>query len=309
MSSPLVSIGLPVYNGARFLRQALDSLLAQDYTDFELIISDNASTDATPQICADYAARDPRFRYFRAEENRGAVWNHRRVVELARGPFFKWAAHDDECAPSLLRRCVQTLAAAPDSVVLVYPQAEIIDEHGRVIVHYRTSIECRDARPHRRLGRVVAAVELGTPMYGVARTSVLRRTRLIDVFASSDFVFLAEMALLGEIWELPEPLLRKRFHPGRATEAHNTPEAMASWLDPRQPSRPGWRLPAADRIDLEYLRSVWRSPLGWGEKLRCAGAVLRHSRTQHYRWQRWKRRLLPFGARRRDEPAVTAAAR
>jgi glycosyltransferase involved in cell wall biosynthesis len=309
MSSPRVSIGLPVYNGARFLRQALDSLLAQDCTDFELIISDNASTDGTPQICADYAARDPRVRYHRAGENRGAVWNHRRVVELARGRFFKWAAHDDECAPQMLRRCVETLASAPAGVVLVYPQAEIIDEHGRTVSLYRTSIECRDARPHRRLGRVVGSVELGTPMYGVARIEALRRTRLIDAFASSDFVFLAEMALLGEIWELPEPLLRKRFHPARATEAHKTPEAMASWLDPRQPSRPRRRLAPADRIDLEYLRSVWRSPLGLIDKIRCAGAVLRHSRTQRYRWRRWKRRLLPLGAGRREAPAAEAPAR
>src|SRR6185436_16671018 len=82
---PLVSIGLAVYNGARNVERALDTLLAQEFTDFELIVSDDASTDATPSICQRYAARDPRIRFVRAEQNRGAAWNFNRLVELARG--------------------------------------------------------------------------------------------------------------------------------------------------------------------------------------------------------------------------------
>src|SRR5687767_6137887 len=116
MPEPALSIGLPVYNGERYLREAIGSILSQDFTDFELIISDNASTDGTAAICAFYAARDARIRYHRSETNLGAAPNHRRVFELARAPFFKWAAHDDSGSPQLLERCVQTMYAARPSV-------------------------------------------------------------------------------------------------------------------------------------------------------------------------------------------------
>src|SRR3954470_15735733 len=88
---PLVSIGLPVYNGARYIAEALESLLAQTYTAFELIISDNGSTDATRSICEEFAARDGRVRYVRHETNRGLAWNWNHVFELSRRPYFKWS--------------------------------------------------------------------------------------------------------------------------------------------------------------------------------------------------------------------------
>src|SRR5690242_6344650 len=101
-TSPKVSIGLPVYNGERFLAEAIDSVLAQTFTDFELIISDNASTDRTPEICKAYAEKDSRIRYYRNEENQGASWNFNRVFELSRGMCFQWLAHDDYIAPGFL---------------------------------------------------------------------------------------------------------------------------------------------------------------------------------------------------------------
>src|ERR1700761_38911 len=106
-SKPLLSIGLFVYNGERYIREAIDSFLSQTFTDFELIISDNASTDATEQICLDYAAKDSRVRYSRNPRNMGAGWNVRRVAELATGKYFRWAACDDRCEPDLLRTCVE----------------------------------------------------------------------------------------------------------------------------------------------------------------------------------------------------------
>src|SRR4051794_35048945 len=112
---PQVSIGLPVFNGERYLASALDCLINQDFDDFELIISDNASTDATESICRDYAEKDKRIRYFRNEANIGATQNYNRVFELASGEYFKWASHDDECHPSLIRRCLETFAESPPS--------------------------------------------------------------------------------------------------------------------------------------------------------------------------------------------------
>ena len=108
-AQPLVSIGLFVYNGERFIEDALHSILGQTFTDFELIISDNASTDQTGEIAHSYALRDKRIRYYRNEKNMGAGWNVRRVYELATGKYFKQAAVDDLLESDFLRQCVEIL--------------------------------------------------------------------------------------------------------------------------------------------------------------------------------------------------------
>ena len=131
MSTPRVSIGLPVYNGEKYLRAALDCILRQDYADFELVICDNASSDGTEAICREYAARDGRIRYTRNETNIGASGNYKRVFELSRAEFFKWASHDDTFHPSLVRRCMEVFATAPTDTVLVCSRADIIDEAGK----------------------------------------------------------------------------------------------------------------------------------------------------------------------------------
>jgi glycosyltransferase involved in cell wall biosynthesis len=289
---PLVSIGMPVYNGERFLRQALESILVQDYENFELIISDNASTDRTGNICQMYAERDTRIRYVRNETNLGASPNHKRVFEMARGDYFKWAAHDDECLPTFLSRCMSVFEEVPQSVVLVYPQSLIIDEEGRVITEYRVSIEAKASRPHRRLARVLRTVMLGTPAYGVIRANALKQTRLIDAFFSSDYVLFAELAMLGEILELPEPLLRKRFHPARSMVAHKTAQEYDAWLDTRLPLRPRVLL-QRDKLAFEYLRSAWHLPLSPYERVMCSATGLySHYRRRIGDWvQRWKGRL------------------
>ena len=123
---PRLTIGLPVYNGENFLSEALDTLLAQTYTDFELIISDNASTDGTEEICRRYARSDPRIRYLRQERNIGLVPNHNFLVGQARGEYFKWAGHDDRFAPELVERCIEILDERPH-VVLCHADMAIID--------------------------------------------------------------------------------------------------------------------------------------------------------------------------------------
>ena len=289
---PLVSIGMPVYNGERFVRQALESILIQDYGNFELIISDNASTDSTSKICQRYADRDARIRYVRNETNLGASPNHKRVFEMGRGDYFKWAAHDDECLPTFLSRCMSVFGEAPQSVVLVYPQSLIIDEEGRMIREYHASIEAKAARPHRRLASVLNNVVLGTPAYGVMRATALKQTRLIDAFFSSDYVLFAELAMLGEIWELPEPLLRKRFHPARSMVAHKTVQDFDAWLDTRCPRRLRVLSPC-HKLAFEYLRSAWHLPLSPYQRMMCSGTGLySHYRRHTGNWvQRWKGRL------------------
>jgi glycosyltransferase involved in cell wall biosynthesis len=99
---PKVSIGVPVFNGENYLAQALESILAQDFADFEVIISDNCSTDKTPEICTSFAKRDSRVKYFRNDSNIGASPNYNRTFELSRGEYFKWCAHDDRCGRAFL---------------------------------------------------------------------------------------------------------------------------------------------------------------------------------------------------------------
>src|SRR5436190_10934974 len=108
-SIPRVSVGIPVYNGERFLKGAIDSLLSQRFTDFEILISDNASTDGTQAICEEYVANDQRVSYFRQRTNIGAPGNWNYVAKLARGTYFKWASANDECDPRMLDQCVAVL--------------------------------------------------------------------------------------------------------------------------------------------------------------------------------------------------------
>ena len=132
ISQPRVSIGLPIYNAEQFLEETLRSLLSQTVPDFELIITDNASTDNTQNICQAYAARDDRIRYYRNEQNIGCDPNFNRVFSLSRGKYFKWAAFDDVCAPNFLEVCLEVLDNEPQ-VILCYPKTKLIDLEGKFL--------------------------------------------------------------------------------------------------------------------------------------------------------------------------------
>lgn len=282
MTPPLVTIGMPVYNGAAFLRRAAQSVLAQDYPHIELVIADNASTDETESICRELAARDPRVRYHRNAANLGAARNYNKVFELARGTCFKWAAHDDECHPAMIRRCVEDLERAPASVAMVYPLGELIDENGRTLEAPLDRIASDDPRPHRRLARLLWSLNMCDPVFGLIRTEYLRRTQLIGPFFGADYVLLGELAMLGEIREIPEVLFRLRAHPKRSMKANRGARAQAAWYDPAAARRlfvlPGW-----ERMVWELLKSAARSPLPWPEKVNCCLAIA----GTHY-WRRFR---------------------
>lgn len=173
-----VTVGMPVYNGDRFLRAALESILAQTHEDFALFISDNGSTDDTQEICRHFASRDERISYERHEQNLGAAWNYNRVFLVSGGAYFKWAAADDLLAPTCLERCVETLSNAPDSVVIVYPKTRIVDASGMVVGDWDDELDVRSTRPSWRFNRVVRNFVLGNPVFGLARRDALERTQL-----------------------------------------------------------------------------------------------------------------------------------
>jgi glycosyltransferase involved in cell wall biosynthesis len=275
MHVPRVSIGLPVYNGEKYLRSSVESLLAQDYGDFELIISDNASTDATQAICQEFASADPRIRYYRNETNIGASGNYQRVFELSRAELFKWASHDDVHLPGFLRRCVEVFDQAPSTVVLVAPRTEIIDEDGRSTMQRAETLHTTRSLPHQRVADVLRSVAWATAQFGLFRSEALRKTRLVDRFLASDWVLLLELAILGEIWEIPEVLFQRRYHSGVSTIANKTHTELAEWFDTSQKTtrrllpRVKLALLPRTKLGLEYGRSIARLPMPAGERIPC----------------------------------------
>jgi glycosyltransferase involved in cell wall biosynthesis len=270
--APKVSIGMPVFNGANYLHRSVHSLLAQDFEDFELIISDNASTDATAAICRDLAAADHRIHYYRNDENVGAARNYNNVFHLARGTYFKWAAHDDECHPAFLRRCVDVLDCAPSRVAMVYPLAELIDENGAVLTPELDRIASSDPRPYRRVARLLLSLNMCDPVFGLYRVEYLKRTQLIGAFCGADYVMLGELAMMGELVELDEVLFRLRAHPKRSMQANPSVRARAAWYDPAAAKRlfimPDW-----EQMVWELMRSVRRVEIPWHEKVKCWATI------------------------------------
>lgn len=264
---PRVTIGLPVFNAERYLAETLDALLAQTFADFELVIADNASTDGTGAICQAYAARDGRIRYYRNARNIGGARNYNRVFGLARGAYFKWAAHDDLCGPTYLERCVAVLDQQPE-VAFCWPQARIIDAEGRVVESYRPNprVHTPDVA-ERFLTCITMAVE--PAVFGLIRRDILRQTRLIGTYAASDRILVGELALHGRCYEIPEPLFFYRHHAQQSWRVYPTLADYQRWFDPTRGSMalPHWRLL------LEHFISVSRGPLSWRERGRCCLAL------------------------------------
>jgi glycosyltransferase involved in cell wall biosynthesis len=262
---PRVSIGMPIYNGANFLVPTLDALLAQTFTNFELIISDNGSTDQTETICRAYAERDSRIRYYRVAENKGASWNYNRVFELAVGEYFKWAAHDDICQPAFLERCVAALDQHPDAVV-AHPRTRAIDENGAVLRDYPAKPGGASTKPYRRFFEFVCIPHPCVAVFGLIRVSALKQTSLIGNFAAADRPLLGKLALLGQFCEIPEFLFLYRNHPQQSWQAYSTRHAVQAWYDPKKRAAltfPHWRLLR------EHLRAITTAPLNLYDRVRC----------------------------------------
>jgi glycosyltransferase involved in cell wall biosynthesis len=265
---PLVSIGLPVYNGERYLQEAIDSILAQTCDDFELIISDNGSSDRTEAICRAYAKRDSRIRYVREAQNRGAGWNFDRVFELARGKYFRWACHDDICAPNLLAKCVAILESQAE-VVLAYPQTIIIDETGKQLSQYDDNFQLTAFQPAARFKRYLQLVRNGHgchPFFGLIRTDILQKLLPLGSYPSSDLVLLGKLTLYGTFSEISEPLFLKRDHPQSSVRAHNAFRERIAWYDPQKRGKlhlTRWKWLR------EYVSAIAAAPVSSQVKVRC----------------------------------------
>ncbi|MFQ5769233.1 MAG: glycosyltransferase family 2 protein [bacterium] len=263
-----VSIGLPVFNGETYLQVALDSLLVQTYTDFELIISDNGSSDRTQEICREYASNDRRIRYYRNERNQGAAWNYNHVFHLSSGKYFKWAAHDDMCAPTFLEKCVEKLEENP-AIVLCYPKTIIIDEGGNHVKPYFDNLSLTATKPSERFKyfhRSLRRVGERNAIFGLIRADILKESALIGSYVSSDTILLGELALRGEFFEVPEYLFFRRDHSQTSVNANPEPNKRVVWFDIQKKDNillPTWRW------FYEYICSIMRVQLRGLERISC----------------------------------------
>ena len=206
---PLVSIGIPVFNGERFIRESLDSLLAQDYANLEIIISDNASTDGTGDVCREYLHKEARICYYRNEINLGAVANFNRVLELSSGKYFMWASDHDLWEPGFVSRCVYVLETEAD-VVLVYSRTMLIDLEGIPLGLTPDQMDTRGMPPGRRFRHLLLNLTWCNMIYGVISLDVLRQTRRCTNVWGSDTALLADLSLRGSFAQLPEVLFYRR---------------------------------------------------------------------------------------------------
>ncbi len=268
---PRVTVGVPVYNGERYLAATLDSLLNQTIDDFVVLVGDNASTDGTADIIHEYAARDRRVRHVRHPRNLGAAVNYSRLCELAETEFFRWSAADDCSQPRFLEACLAGLRQHPDAV-LVYPRIMMIDGYGQSLEPYDEGLHLPYASAEQRFFTLLRNTRLCNALYGVGRTTLFRRTRLLGSYRGSDIVFQAELSLYGKILEAPERLLLRRMHDASFTSM--TREQQREFINPgrsRGTELYHWRHMA------EHVRSVVRAPLPVGERVRLLAGLARHA--------------------------------
>jgi glycosyltransferase involved in cell wall biosynthesis len=273
MGRPTVSIGLPVYNAERYLKECLDSLLAQSFCDFEVVVCDNASDDNTAAIADDYARRDPRVRVYRADRNHGLAWNWNRAFALASGRYFKWAAADDVHLPHYLERTLEVLLVEPDAV-LVHSRTVEVDEHGvegpEVIKDLRTGGCDVAARFHELTRKGWPCVDV----FGLVRAEVLAQTGLHGRYPRSDRALLAELGLHGRLVQVPEVLFHRREFAGRASRSHDLVSRYAVFTGRPAPRRawPTWRLIGGFAAALLRATTQHRG-LTRRDALRCAGSL------------------------------------
>jgi glycosyltransferase involved in cell wall biosynthesis len=293
-----ITIGLPVFNGADYLPEAIDSILSQSFGDFELFISDNASDDGTEEICQQYARRDRRVRYLRQTRNVGAAANHNLLVAQDESPYFKWAAHDDVLAPRFLEVAVRVLDDHPE-IVLASPASALIDEAGELLPFCEgrggmvdRSGVCWPALPEEndgltaldpavRFEAVMLKMVMCVEIFGLMRRSALERTGLQGRFSGADKVLLAQMALLGPFWLGSEVLFFRRCH---AKQFSSTASGAyrAAWFSGGRDSLLEQQL----KLLIAYCRSVHASKLSLQQRSSCFVSIARRALFRGHQLQR-----------------------
>jgi glycosyltransferase involved in cell wall biosynthesis len=301
-ATPRASVGLPVYNGEAFIADALDSVLAQTFDEWEVIICDNASTDGTAEICMAYVEKDERIRYYRNETNLGASKNYERTYELSSGEYFCWLPSDDAMEPDFLARCVDMLDNDPE-VVNAFSQYLIRSGTDAPVSHeISLDSDMRFVSTYQRVRKLFRERIIGPnwPMFGVYRSSILKDTgRLRPMIGADDYLTL-EVALMGQVGQVPEQLYVIRTHPDAWHVARESKGKgllarllgtetvwAAAWFDPANEKMrvvfPHWR-----RLQV-FASLIMRSKTGFGEKLKMLGLLPVYA-VQH--WRRLAKELV-----------------
>jgi glycosyltransferase involved in cell wall biosynthesis len=261
---PLVSIGLPVRNGERYVCDAVRSVLNQQYDRLELVISDNASDDGTEEICRQFAAADARVRYHRVPQDIGLIPNFNAVLHLARGTYFKWMGDDDWLTPTYVSRCVEVLD--DEALILVTTQQGHVDLDGAVDSAAYDGARMRSVRPVERFTEMLRLLNethlLLDPLYGMMRRDpVARLPRPVMLF--EDQIFAARLALAGPFGHVCEVLSYRRFKPFRRLPA-----------TARRLGVPPWQASVATTLQCrELLAAVREADLDPRERRQASAAV------------------------------------
>ncbi|GAB4524375.1 MAG: glycosyltransferase family 2 protein [Pleurocapsa sp.] len=270
MNHPRIVIGLPVYNGENYLSKAIESILAQSFTDFQLFIGDNASTDATESICRQYAQRDSRIKYHRHKQNIGAAPNFNFLFQPGDAPYFKWAAHDDMLEPDYLRQCIELLDRDSSIVIAHSPAFEIDQDDNKVRTYDGINLSLNADRPRDRFWRLVWT-EHFTEIFGVMRSQIIAKTKLHGSYVGSDRNFLAEILLHGNIGYTSDRLFCRREHPESYVAALKDNAQRRQWFDPKAnyPDRLTGLIKAK-----EYSSAIASAPIPVSEKISCWGMLI-----------------------------------
>ena len=259
---PEISVGIPVYNGAKYLGLAIESILNQSFSDFELIISDNASTDGTRDICQSYLKKDSRIKYMRHAQNMGGPRNWNYVFKCSSGTYFKWASANDICHPDFLSSCKDVLDRRQD-VVLCYPRTKLIDADGNVIQEYTDLLNIQDRRAKDRFIRLLSTIQLNNVQCGLLRSSTLRKTALEGIYPGGDFTLLAELILHGKFYEFPDYLYYRRMSADSVT-LNKSKQELKQFNDPTDSSDKDLTFL---KYRLGFFKAVHRSPISIPDKL------------------------------------------
>lgn len=264
---PRVTLGLPVYNGSDYLRETLDSVKAQTFQDYELIVSDNDSDDDTALIVQEFAASDSRIQYFRHAPNIGAHKNYNSILPRCRTEYFKWLAHDDLLAPEFLQACVDALDQHPDAV-LAFAATDKIDGSGNKVGELVSKSTYQGDSAYSRLREYTADRVKSPQIFGVMRRSILLKTPLLGDFRGADLSLIRELSLRGKFAVIQDHLFLYRFHEDRYS-ARSTEETQG-WY---QPGRTAPTLSMLHQLG-RLLDAVRRVSMPWAEKTRCYGFAM-----------------------------------
>lgn len=274
--SPIASIGVPVFQGDDYLEEAMEAIRAQDYGRLEIVISDNASTDRTPEIIAKYADSDDRIVSIRQTTNIGAAENYNVVFQESHGDYFAWNAHDDYSSPDFISSGVKALESDPTAVVAIGRPIRV-DSTGLTLEEIPVPPDFRSDSPAVRF-RAAARTSTAPVVFGLFRSSALSQTSLHEPFTGSDRNFVAEILLYGRAVEAGGSEFYLREHENRSVRrlakgSERFTHPRESWFAPQRAGKvvfPSWR-----RLG-SYFGAVTRAGhLGLRDRLVCYWTVVR----------------------------------